>query len=109
MRKCTLLVDTLSFHKHRLYATWVINFDKQSYGHDNFLVKYNGQKIEINESRVTRVGVQSDYLVIELNMKTKTWRPSKERRKEEQEHHKDQENQNRLQSYEGTPREERSI
>jgi hypothetical protein len=74
-------VETLSFHKHRLYATWVINFDKQSYGHDHFLVKYNGQKIEINESRVTREGVQSDYLVLELNMNIKTWRPSKQERK----------------------------
>jgi hypothetical protein len=80
MRKCTL-EDTLSFHKHKLYDTWVSNFDKQSYAHDHLLVKYNGQKIKINDARVTRVGVQSDHLVIELNMKIKTWRPSKQGRK----------------------------
>jgi hypothetical protein len=80
LRKCTL-VDTLSFHKHKLYDIWVSNFDKQAYAHDHFLVKYNGQKIKINDARVTRVGVQSDHLMIELNMKIKTWRPSKEGRK----------------------------
>jgi hypothetical protein len=71
MRKCTL-VDTLSFHKHKLYDTWVSNFDNKSYAHDNFLVKYKGKKIKINDVRVTRVGVQSDHLMIELKMKIKT-------------------------------------
>jgi hypothetical protein len=56
MRKCTL-VDTLSFHKHKLYDTWVRIFDNQSHAHDHFLVKYKGKKIKINDARVTRVGV----------------------------------------------------
>jgi hypothetical protein len=73
--------DTLSFHKHRLYDTWVSNFDNKSYAHNHFLVKYNGQKIKINDARVTRVGVQSDHLAMELNMKIKIWRPSKQGRK----------------------------
>jgi hypothetical protein len=80
MRKFTL-VDTLSFNKNRLYDTWVRNFDNKSYAQYHFLVKYNGQKIKINDVRFTRVGVQSDHLTIELNMKIKTWRPSKQGRK----------------------------
>jgi hypothetical protein len=80
MRTCTL-VDTLSFHKQKLYDTCVSNFYKQSYAHDHFLVKYKGQKIKINYVRVTIVGVQSDHLTIELNMKIKTSRSSKQRRR----------------------------
>jgi hypothetical protein len=80
MRKCTL-VETISFHKHTLYDTWVRNFDNKSCAHDHFLVKYKGQKIKINDVRVTRVGVQSDHLAMELKMKIKTWRPSKQGRK----------------------------
>jgi hypothetical protein len=79
IRKCAL-VDTLSFHKHKLYDTWVSNFDKLSYAHDHFQVKYNVQKIKINDTRVTRVGVQSGHLAIQLNIKIKTWRPSKQGR-----------------------------
>jgi hypothetical protein len=79
MRKWTL-VDTLSFCKHKLYNTWVCNFDNKSYAHDHFLIKYKGQKIKINDARVTRVGVQSDHLAIELKMKIKTWRPNKQGR-----------------------------
>jgi hypothetical protein len=37
MRRCTL-VDTISFHKQKLYDTWVSNFDNNSYAHDHFLV-----------------------------------------------------------------------
>jgi hypothetical protein len=58
----------------------VSNFDKQSYAHDHFLVKCNNKKIKINDARVTRVGVQSDHLAIELNMKINPWRPSKQGR-----------------------------
>jgi hypothetical protein len=57
------LVDTLSFHKHKLYDTWVSNLDNTSYAHDHI-----SQKIKINDVRVTRVGVQSDHLVIELRI-----------------------------------------
>jgi hypothetical protein len=79
MRKCTL-VDTLSFHKDKLYYdTLVSNFDNRSYDHDHFLVKYKGQK-KINVVRVKRVVVQSDHLVIELNTKIKTWISSKQGR-----------------------------
>jgi hypothetical protein len=71
MRKCTL-VDTLPFHKHKLYDTWVRNFDTLLYAHDHFLVKYDGQEIKINHARVKREGVQNDHLTIQLNMKIKT-------------------------------------
>jgi ribosomal protein S17 len=80
MRKSTL-VDTLSFHKHKLYDRWVRNFDNKSYAHDHFLIKYKGQKIKINDVRVTRVAVQSDHPAIELKMKIKTWRPNKQGRR----------------------------
>jgi hypothetical protein len=80
IRKCTL-VDTLSFHRLKLYYTWVSNFDKVSYAHDHFLVKYNGRKIKINDVRFTRLGVQSDHVVIQLNMKIKTCRSSKQGRR----------------------------
>jgi hypothetical protein len=45
------------------------------------MIKYKGQKIKINDERVTRVGVQSDHLAIELKMKIKTWRPNKQGRR----------------------------
>jgi hypothetical protein len=74
-------VDTLSFHKHKLYGTWVSNVDNKSYAHDHFLFKYKRQKIKINNARVTRVGVQSDHLAIELKMNIKTWRPKEQGRR----------------------------
>jgi hypothetical protein len=63
----------------------VRSFDKQSYYvHDHyFLVKYKGQKIKINDVRITKVGVQrSDHLVIEINMNIKTYLETKQTRKE---------------------------
>jgi site-specific DNA-cytosine methylase len=80
MRECTL-VDTLSFHKHKVYDTWVSNFEKLSYAHDHFLVNYNGHNIKINDARFTRVGVQRDHMAIQLNTKIKNWKPSKQGRR----------------------------
>jgi hypothetical protein len=59
----------------------VRNFDKVPYARDHFLVKYNGHTIKINDVRVTRVRVQSDHLVIQLNKKINTWRPIKQGRR----------------------------
>jgi hypothetical protein len=77
MRVCRL-VDTLSFHKNKIYDTWASNFDKLSYASDHCVVSFKGQKIKINDVKVTRLGVQSDHLVIQLDMKIKKWKPSEQ-------------------------------
>jgi hypothetical protein len=74
----------------------VRNFDKLSYARDHLLVNFNGQKSKsMIQGLQEYVAVQSDHMVIQLNMNIKNWKSSnKKGRREEQEFHKEQEDQN---------------
>jgi hypothetical protein len=76
MRESTY-VDLMSFFKHKMYDTWVGNFENTSYEHDHVLIKFNGHKIKVKNAKVIKEGAQSRHLAIQLKLRIKTWKQKK--------------------------------